>query len=424
MNVKTSLNPLACVLADVVSRKEPGPGRQGAAANDRLIADLLAAIRHHLGMDVSFLSEFSGGRRYFRIVDSGLDDFPVVVGASDPLEETYCQRVVDGRLPSLLRNAGEHPEARRLPVTSALSIGAHLSVPVRLSGGRLYGTFCCFSCRPDPQLDERDLALVEALAEFAGLQIGRRVELEMQHEEAVGRIRSVIVSRQFHPVYQPIFLIGERRLVGVESLTRFTAEPRRSPDAWFREAAEVGLSDELEIEAIRAAVAGVARLPRDIYLSLNTSPAHIIGGAFAQSLVGFPLDRLVAEITEHDIVQDYAALKMALEPLRRRGLRLAVDDAGAGYSSFRHILSLAPDIIKLDITLTRDIDADPSRRALATALVQFAAETNSTVVAEGVETEAELATLVDLRISKAQGYLLSKPLALDDLARSMGWTVH
>lgn len=424
MDVKATLNPLASVLAHVASRGEPVAGRDGEAAHDALIADLLAAIRMHLGMDVAFLSEFSGGRRHFRVVDSGADDCPVVVGASDPLEETYCQRVADGRLPSLMRNASDHPEARRLPVTAALAIGAHLSVPVRLSSGRLYGTFCCFSSRPDPQLDARDLALVQALAEFAGLQIGRRVELEIERDEAKGRIRSVIQARQFHPVYQPIFLIGERRLVGVESLTRFTAEPRRGPDAWFREAAEVGLSEELEIEAIRAALAGVARLPSDVYLSLNTAPAHILSGAFARSLDGFPMDRLVAEVTEHDIVLDYAALKDALDPLRRRGLRLAVDDAGAGYSSFRHILHLAPDIIKLDITLTRGIDADPSRRALATALVQFAAETNSKVVAEGVETEAELAMLQHLRITKAQGYLLSKPLAMEDLAQSMGWAAN
>lgn len=424
MDVKTALNPLASVLADVVAKGHPPAGRDGDAAHAGLISDLLAAIRHHLDMEVAFVSEFSGGRRHFRFVDSTLDDCPVVAGASDPLEETYCQRVVDGRLPSLLRDAREHPEARTLPVTLTMPIGAHLSVPVRLGNGQLYGTFCCFSSRPDPELDQRDLALVRALAEFTGMQIGRRIELEMEHDEAVGRIRTVITSRQFHPVYQPIFQLGERRLVGVESLTRFTGEPHRGPDAWFREAADVGMAEDLEIEAIRAALAGVSHLPRDVYLSLNTSPANIISGAFARSLDGFPLGRLVAEITEHDIIRDYAALKVALDPLRRRGLRLAVDDAGAGYSSFRHILHLAPDVIKLDITLTRDIDTDPSRRALATALVQFAAETNSTVVAEGVETEAELATLRGLRVSNAQGYLLSKPLAMRDLAHALGWITH
>jgi EAL domain-containing protein (putative c-di-GMP-specific phosphodiesterase class I) len=110
-------------------------------------------------------------------------------------------------------------------------------------------------------------------------------------------------------------------------------------------------------------------------------------------------------------------VESVLRPLRSDGLRLAVDDAGAGYASFRHILKLAPDIIKLDMSLTRHIDTNRSCRALASALIRFAAETGSTVVAEGVETDAELHALRELGVVKMQGYLLGRPMTIESAAR-------
>lgn len=126
------------------------------------------------------------------------------------------------------------------------------------------------------------------------------------------------------------------------------------------------------------------------------------------------LSRITLEITEHAIIEDYTALTNALAPLRQQGMRLAVDDAGAGYSSMKHILQLQPDLIKLDMSLTRGIHQDRNRRALAKGLVGFAHEIGSQVVAEGVETAEELATLRDLQVDYAQGYLLGKPLAEAD----------
>ncbi|MCO6058006.1 EAL domain-containing protein [Pseudomonas sp. MOB-449] len=125
--------------------------------------------------------------------------------------------------------------------------------------------------------------------------------------------------------------------------------------------------------------------------------------------------QIVLEITEHDVVADYEGLSAGLAPLRSLGIRLAVDDAGAGYASFRHILMLKPDIIKLDGSLTQNIDSDPTRRALAVALIQFAAETGSKIVAEGVETLSELNILRDLNVNKAQGFLLGRPMPIEAL---------
>ena len=115
------------------------------------------------------------------------------------------------------------------------------------------------------------------------------------------------------------------------------------------------------------------------------------------------------EITEHESVSDYEPLTNTLGFARSRGLRLAVDDAGSGYASFRHILTLRPDYIKLDRDLTAGIDTDAARRALASAVVMFALELDAQVTAEGVETEGELDTLCSLSVDAAQGYYLARP---------------
>ena len=150
---------------------------------------------------------------------------------------------------------------------------------------------------------------------------------------------------------------------------------------------------------------------------MNASPKTILSGELANTLIGMPAERIVLEITEHAHVDDYEGLLRALEPLRSRGVRLAVDDAGAGFSSLQHILQLRPDVIKLDMALTRHIHLDPARRALASALVAFARNTNSRIVAEGVETALELEALRAIGIEKAQGYFLGRPMPFDDATK-------
>lgn len=185
---------------------------------------------------------------------------------------------------------------------------------------------------------------------------------------------------------------------------------------WFAEAARVGLGDELEMAVIKKALRGLERLPDEVYLSLNTSPESILSGAVEKSLYGAPLERIVLELTEHQHIADYSRLRTLLRPLRKKGLRLAVDDIGAGYASFRHILQCHPDIIKLDMSLTQRLETDQMKRALAAALVKFAEEMNMKVVAEGVETTGELRELIDLNVAKVQGYLISRPLPIDEAA--------
>jgi EAL domain-containing protein (putative c-di-GMP-specific phosphodiesterase class I) len=125
----------------------------------------------------------------------------------------------------------------------------------------------------------------------------------------------------------------------------------------------------------------------------------------------------VLEITEHAVVSDYQELQSALVNLRRAGVRIAIDDAGAGFASMRHIVKLAPDMIKLDMSLTRGIDQDPALRAMASALIAFAQETRSTVIAEGVETAEELEALRHLGVHRVQGFLLGMPMELIEAQR-------
>ena len=160
---------------------------------------------------------------------------------------------------------------------------------------------------------------------------------------------------------------------------------------------------------LHATVAAFPTLPETLTLSVNASPELVISGRLADILPAPYASRTILEITEHAKVSSYEDLHRQLAPLKRIGVKVAVDDAGAGYSGLQHIVQLAPDIIKMDMSLTRAIDSDPARRALASAMVFYAREMGSSIVAEGIETEAELATLKLLGADKGQGYLLGKP---------------
>lgn len=391
-------------------------GGDGAVSISRNVDRMLDAVRRHLDMDVAFVSEFNGRDRVFRHVASRVDPSPIRPGDSSPLEEGYCMRVVEGHIPQLIPDTASVPMLRHIPETRAMPIGAHLSVPIQLRDGRVYGTFCCFSMQSNLSLGQRDLHMMRAFADLLAYQIDGDLDAVHAHREKVERITAVLELGQPHVVYQPIYRSSEQRIIGVECLSRFNLEPRRTPDIWFSEAREIGLGVRLELNAILSALDGLRRMPGSFYVALNVSPQTIISGDIAGYLDDLPAERIVLEITEHSLVDDYDALNARLAPLRAAGMRVAVDDAGAGYASMRHVLAIHPDIIKLDLSLTRGIDADSPRRALAAALIEFARQTQSRVVAEGVETASELAALQVLGVDDVQGYHLARPLEAEALA--------
>lgn len=259
--------------------------------------------------------------------------------------------------------------------------------------------------------------LSPAVATDVVLELAGQLDREARAVEAEQSLRDLVDAAlepgAITPVYQPIVDLRSSRIVGVETLARFMIEPSRPPDAWFRDAAMDGRRAELEIAAIRAeAVAFDDPAFGGIYLSLNLSPETIIESPVLDMLVALPLERVVLEVTEHAVVADYQALASALAPFRAAGGRLAIDDTGAGFASLRHILLLDPDIIKLDIDLTRDIDTDRRKRALAAALVTFANELEISIVAEGIETASQLSELRALGVANGQGYFLRRPAPL------------
>jgi EAL domain-containing protein (putative c-di-GMP-specific phosphodiesterase class I) len=227
------------------------------------------------------------------------------------------------------------------------------------------------------------------------------------------RITSIIAQQRFHTLYQPICNLRTNQVSGFEALTRFDAEPLRPPDQWFAEARAAGMGVELEMASLQLALQSLPAATAEHYLSVNVSPQTLLSDAFLTLMNATSLQRIVLEITEHAIVENYEILSVRTEELRRRGLRLAVDDAGAGFASFKHILALKPDIIKLDMSLVRHIDSDFHRQSLALGLMSFATAIGCDVVAEGVETLAELVTLRSIGVQYVQGYLLGRPAAAE-----------
>ena len=228
------------------------------------------------------------------------------------------------------------------------------------------------------------------------------------------RIRGVIDREAFDIAFQPVFKLDSGKVVGFEALARFTDARTRTPDRWFNDATQAELNFELEIAVVRKALQSLAILPKDTYLAINVSPETAASDDIAGLCTRHDGERIVLEITEHSSVDDYVLLAERARVLRDLGVHLAIDDAGAGFASLRHVLRLEPDLIKLDRSITHHLDKRLRHQSLAAALLTFASGTSASIVAEGIETAAELATLKKLGVPYGQGYYLGKPGSLDE----------
>jgi EAL domain-containing protein (putative c-di-GMP-specific phosphodiesterase class I) len=223
------------------------------------------------------------------------------------------------------------------------------------------------------------------------------------------RIRSVIEHEALDIAFQPIVELGSRAVVGYEALSRFHALSRRGPAEWFAEAHEVGLGVELEMFAVGLACERSHLLPSDVFLAVNVSPVTAERPELLELLDCAHVDHVVLEVTEHAPVENYSRFRVAVGRMREHGARLAIDDAGAGFASLRHILELNAELIKLDGSLTHSLDADPRRRSLASALIEFGRESGAAVLAEHIESELQLCELRRLGVTYGQGYHLGRP---------------
>ena len=398
------------------------------------------------------------GVRLDRIRVLVADDEPVVlaalaelVEAEDTLELVGMAKDAQEAIDLALR---EHPDVALLDVkmpagggpraAREIKIGSHQTRVVALSayedrtsvlemlragavGYLVKGTRAAEIVKMVQNVTRGDVVLSSEVMGDILEELTGRLQVEDEEEELLKaqseRIRDVLDRGRLNMVFQPIVDLEEDLVVGFEALARFPSAPDRPTETWFTEAAAVGLRLELELAAIGAALAALPEAPVAPYLSVNAMPETLASDGLAELLADAPAHRLVLEITEHAPVRDYEALNKAMQRMRGRGIRLAVDDAGSGFASLRHILQLAPDMIKIDNALTRNIYKDPARRALAAGLISFAAELGATIVAEGIQSRQELDGLRSLGVRYGQGFYLGRPgpiaevMTISDLTR-------
>ncbi|HEX6348951.1 MAG TPA: bifunctional diguanylate cyclase/phosphodiesterase [Candidatus Dormibacteraeota bacterium] len=280
------------------------------------------------------------------------------------------------------------------------------TVPVALADGTVCGDLYCRNRR---RLARRDRQFLAALARLVGETVD---ELKLADAQRGEHVRTIIDAGLVGLALQPIVDLDTSQVIGLEALARFPSESGAGPDLLLAEADIAGLATELELMICETAVKRFRDLPAGAFLAVNASPALVQTPAFAAVLERVPVSRLVVEITEHSRIDDYERIRVALEPARRQGMRLAIDDVGAGFAGFGHMLGLEPDIIKLDIGLIRHIDAQAARRSLVASMVAFGRQTSADVVAEGIETAQELDALRELGVRYGQGYLLGRPSAV------------
>lgn len=248
-------------------------------------------------------------------------------------------------------------------------------------------------------------AAIDYAAVASGM-LGLTLDGPVGSEDARGELERVIELKAFGPVFQPIVCLASGEIVGYEALTRFDDGTRA--DLRFAEARALGLGTRLEEATLTAALQASDKLPSGRWLSLNVSPELVqLDEVLARATRGVRRE-LVLELTEHDPVEDYQRLRDALDGLGS-DLQLSIDDAGSGFASLRHVLTLEPAYMKLDQTWVSGVQVDPARQALIAGLVHFARQTGCQLIAEGIETSPELGVLNDLSVDLGQGFLLGRP---------------
>jgi diguanylate cyclase (GGDEF)-like protein len=415
---------LTCLVTGLVGH------RQAAELRSLAQTDPLTGLRNHRGFHESLELELARARRdneQLSLVSIDLDDFKAV---NDAHGHPYGDEILRGIGAQLRASVREGDTAARvggeefaliLPGTSS---DAAYSIAERARAGvarvPVHGLqMSCSAGVATFPTDAEDASTLYQLADgalywakSAGKQRTRRFDPERVKrtlsQKQSDEIRDLLANPDgVRPVFQPVVALATGRLVGYEALARFPGGPARPTPAWFAMAHACGLGPALEAAAIRAALEPLGR-PPGTHLAVNVSPSVLLSAAVQEALPD-DLTEIVIEITEHEAVAEDEAVREALSDLRERGARIAVDDAGAGYSGLRQLTRVQPDIVKLDRILTEGVHKDPARMALIESFVRFARRTGALVCAEGIGTLEETAALADLDVEWGQGYALGRP---------------
>ncbi|WP_232344948.1 sensor domain-containing phosphodiesterase [Actinoplanes awajinensis] len=394
------------VSAELATGTPPArPDEAGLAEIERL----LDKVRDQLGVEVAWISTVGSDALTVWAATGATRAMNLELGDRD-LIGSFCTRILAGTLPDIVHDARRHPVTRDLEVTRELRIGSYAGVPWRSPDGLTTGLLCCASQHPDPSLDQRSVQYLTLIADLLADHMGGPLALQ-RHSVATARraVQAVLEARDVRMVFQPIVRLRDRATVGYEALARFDPGAFAGPDRAFAAASLCGLGVPLELLAVRQALERLPDLPGHLGLAVNLSAEALLEAEVLDTLLAHASPRLTIEVTEHTQVGDYPSLTGALDSLRRAGIRLSVDDAGAGYASLQHILQLRPDLIKLDISLVRDVDTDVVKAALARSLNDFAGQIGASLIAEGIETAGELDRLTGIGIEYGQGYHLARP---------------
>jgi diguanylate cyclase (GGDEF)-like protein len=371
--------------------------------------------RKHLALDAVFISELTDAGEVCRAVAGDGDAFGIAASDEATGAIDVCRALCAAEIPQLAGDAKADERLHALQAQLPTACGAFIAVPLRLGDGRLYGALWGLSRAPRPDLEGGDTRFLTTLGEAIADELGKRRE----EQELRAAISDLIETEDLNVAFQPIIDLQSQRCIGVEALARFPP-PFQRPDHTLAIAQRFGLRLELERQVIREAWKILTALGREQFLALNVSPDALIELARRANLRDdLPLSQLVVEVTEHAVVDDYSLLLERLAPLRARGMRIAVDDAGAGYASLRHVLEMRPDFIKIDRSLIDGIAHDRAQRVAASAFQSVALDLRARVVAEGVERQDDLKVVRELGMDAAQGFLLGRPTT--DLTALVPW---
>ncbi len=366
-----------------------------AVAGD--VCERLVAVPH---IEAAGVVAFRGRRTAVSVAGAGAWESWRVPGETlaPGIARVLIDAVADGPRVNLASNRVVHDlhVAGMREATGELDVAL---VPIRGTSGTL--GVLAIGASPTSDVAAGGAILASAIDVAAVLRalVAPDLEHRAEVEDARLAILDVIRERAFTPVYQPIVDMLSGEVVGYEGLTRW--RDGVAPDVRFGEAHDLGVGVELECAAIMRILAEAPPRSPGVSLSFNASPATVLSGALGRLLAEAPAD-IVLELTEHEKIEDYAALRAELD---RMDVTVAVDDAGGGYASMRHVLDLQPAIVKLDTNWVREIHHDVARQSLTAAMADFAGKMGIHVVAEGVETAEERRALIELGVTTGQGHL-------------------
>ncbi|MBJ7385110.1 MAG: EAL domain-containing protein [Mycolicibacterium sp.] len=406
------------------------PGSPGPVATLYFDLDRLKTINDYLGHTAGdwFIRVLAdrlqqSTKRPSVIARLGGDEFVVV--PTEPTSATEAEELAEHLLSVLRERVAIDGEM----LTRTVSIGVALGVPGRDTTKEL--------------LRRADQALMTAKAEGGNRVAAATEEMALESEfrnDIELHLQNVIENGALFLRYLPEVDMRTGRVLATEALVRWEHPTRGllSPASFIAVAESINLAGELGRWVMRTACAELARwratgVADDVVLRLNVSPVQLVAGGFVESVAGIlaefdlPRGSVCVEITESVVVHDLETTSITLAGLREAGVKVAIDDFGTGYSVFAHLKQLPVDVLKIDRSFVTDLGRNPDDLAIVRAIIALADAFGLQLVAEGVETEAAAQTLLRHGCRRAQGFLLSEPLAGDEMLALLvegGVSVH